>query len=262
MTGTRLFGALVALAVVAGSTGGCSSRPANDAPAVGGETTREAGSGGRLVASGLPTEPGYAWDIATYQGVEPLPASITVAGPWTLDAGDDWAVSTTTIAEPADVPEIDAFDEFDYVVTTEEDGATAYFPRRLTDEWMTQLGRIMVPSDGAANAEVYAEPLRFWPLDFEVGEEFLVTEGSTFRVDATVLAQGTAVVPAGTIDDAYLLRFEYTPVSEGGIEGTHYYILAPDVGFVALFSAAEGDEASGITALESCQVLLTLPEKR
>ncbi len=209
----------------------------------------------------LPSEPGYAWDTARYVGQDPIGVDLTVEGPWTLRAAEGWPVTTTEIVEPSAVPGIDAFDGFDYVLKASEGGIDHYYPRQVTDEWMLQLGKITV-SGADVTAEPYGDPLKFWPVDFEVGESFVVADGGSFRIDATVLAQSTAIVPAGEIDDAYLLRFEYTPLAEGAIEGTNYYILSPSVGVVALFHASEGDEASGFTALDSENVLVTLPEKR
>lgn len=209
----------------------------------------------------LPTEPGYAWDVARDESTEPIAVSMSVEGPWVFPSAEGWAVSTTTIADPADVPSLDRFDDYDFVVYAEEFGAGVYYPRRIADGWMLQLGRIDM-STGEPAAEAYDEPLKLWPVDFEVGESYEVLDGENFRVDATILAQNTATVPAGEIADAYLVRFDYTPKTEGAIEGTQYYILGPDVGFVAMFGVASGDESSGFTALEGTHVLATLPEKR
>lgn len=209
----------------------------------------------------LPTDPGYAWDVARDESMEPLAVSMSVEGPWVFPSAEGWTVSTTEIADPADVPSLDQFDDYDFVVFAEEFGAGVYYPRRIADGWMLQLGRIDMAT-GEAAAEAYDEPLKLWPVDFEVGESYLVLDGENFRVDATILAQNAVTVPAGEIDDAYLVRFDYTPKTEGAIEGTQYYILAPDVGFVAMFGVASGDESSGFTALEGTHVLATLPEKR
>jgi hypothetical protein len=210
-----------------------------------------------LTAATLPSEPGYAWDVARYLGTEPIPANLTVAGPWTLMAAEGWDVTTTQIVDPATVPGIDQFPDYGFVVRTQEFGDDAYFPRQMTDEWLQQLGRI--PLAGAP--EPYEQPLKLWPLNFKVGDTMTVTDGGSFKVVATVLAQNTVTVPAGEIPDAYLLRYDYTALAEGAIEGSQYYILAPKVGFVALFDVATGDEASGFTALNSASVLMTLPTK-
>jgi len=260
MTWKRTLALVLTTAVVLAGIGGCAPDPATPTTDSSVEDAPIADSGGRVIADTLPAAPGYSWDIATYTGPEPLPVQFGVAGPWTITASSDWPVRTTEIVDPADVPDIEAFGEFDFVLKAAEGPTEYYYPRQMTDEWMLQLGKVAATGD--AVAEPYSEPMRLWPLDFDIDDSFVVFEGTSFRIDATVLAKGTAVVPAGEIEDAYLLRFEYTPLTEGAIEGTHYYILAPDVGFVAQFSPASGDEATGFTALASAQVLMTLPEKR
>jgi hypothetical protein len=212
-------------------------------------------------AKTLPAEPGYAWDIAMYPGGGTIPVALTVAGPWTLEAGADWPLRTTEIIDPAGVDGLDAFTGYTYVVKAMEGDSTVYYPRQVTDEWMLQLGKITL-TGGEATAEPYDSAMKVWPVDFEVGDTFVVADGVSFRIDATVLAESSAIVPAGEIGNAYLLRYDYTPLAEGAIDGTQYYILSPDVGFVALFGVAEGDEAAGFTALDSLQVLVTMPEKR
>lgn len=247
---------LLLIAMLALSLVGCKANAPEEKPT--GETEQPPASAeGKLTAATLPSEPGYAWDVARYFG-EPIPVSLTVAGPWTLSAAEGWTVTTTQIVDPADVPELDTFPEYDFVVRTQEFGEDAYFPRQMTDEWLEQLGRIPI----AGGAEAYENPLKLWPLNFSVGDTFVVAEGGSFKVDATVLAQNTVTVPAGEIPDAYLLRYDYTPLAEGAIEGTQYYILAPEVGFVALFSVAAGDEQTGFTALDSVSLLMTMPQKR
>ncbi len=216
---------------------------------------------GQLSAGDLPSEPGHTWDVGWYLGVEPLPVEMSVNGPWIFPAAADWQISTNEIVEPEAVPEIEVFSGYDFIVRTEEFGEEVYHPRRMTGEWMLQLGRISVSGDTAV-AEPYAEPLRLWPLSFDVGDTFMVLAGENFRVDAEVVAQSTAVVPAGEIEDTYLVRFVYTPITEGSIDGTNYHLLAPGVGLVGMFSVASGDEASGFTALDAASVLITLPERR
>jgi hypothetical protein len=195
-----------------------------------------------------------------YPGGGTIPVSMSVAGPWTFEVGADWPVSTTEIVDPADVPEIGSFTGYDFVVKASDAINTYYYPRQVTSEWMLQLGKITVTGD-AATAEPYTNPLRFWPVDFAVGETFVVSDTGSFGINATVLAENSVTTPAGTIDDAYLVRFDYTPLAEGAMEGSQYYVLSPEVGFVALFSVAAGDETSGFTALDSAQVLVTMPEK-
>lgn len=221
----------------------------------------EAASGETATLGELPVEPGYAWEMARYDGVEPLPVQMTVEGPWVLPSAEGWTVTTTQIVDPADVPGIDRFSDVDFVVSSEDFGEQAYYPRRIADGWMLQLGRVGSADEGS-DAGPYEEPLKLWPVEFAVGDTLVVLEGENFRVDATVLAQGTVTVPAGEIDDAFLVRFDYTPITEGAIEGTQYYVLAPGIGPVAMFSVAAGDEASGFTAIDAASVLVSMPQPR
>ncbi|MHB8761010.1 MAG: hypothetical protein ACYC6J_01250 [Coriobacteriia bacterium] len=254
----RLTLALLVVALLLGV--GC-VRPGTPEGGPDGSDTGKPAVEGQLSAGDLPSEPGYAWDVGWYLDVEPLPVEMSVNGPWTFPSAVDWQVGTNEIVELEAVPEIEIFSGYDFVVRTEEFGEETYHPRQMTDEWMLQLGRISVSGDTVV-AEPYAEPLRLWPLGFDVGDTFMVLEGENFRVDAKVVAQNRAVVPAGEIEDTYLVRFVYTPITEGSIEGTNYYLLAPGVGFVGMFSVAAGDEASGFTALDAASVLITLPERR
>lgn len=261
MVARRILVTVTAAALVAGMLGGCSDETAPDTePGTGGTSSAPAEPAGEWAAT-LPTEPGYAWEVATYTGGETIPVALTVAGPWTLEAGDDWPLATTEIVDPSEVDGLDAFTDYTYVVKTMEGASEVYFPRQVTDEWLLQLGKI-TPAGDEPTVEPYANPLRFWPVDFEVGETFVVSDTGSFGIDATVLAKNSATVPAGPIDETYLVRFDYIPLAEGALEGTFYYLLSPEVGFVALFSVAEGDEAAGFTALDSLQVLAAMPEKR
>lgn len=261
MAPKRFWTVLLVVALLSATLGGCADDAEPESGDTGGETSAEPAEPAGEWAKTLPMEPGYAWDIAMYPGGEALPVSLPVAGPWTLEVGADWPVSTTEIVDPAEVDGIDAFSDFDYVVKASDATATYYYPRRVTEEWMLQLGKITLIGD-QATVEPYTNPLRFWPVDFEVGDTFVVSDTGSFGINATVLARNSVTTPAGTIDEAYLVRFDYTPLAEGALEGTQYYILSPQVGFVALFSVAAGDETSGFTALDSLQVLVTMPEKR
>jgi hypothetical protein len=253
-------GTVTALAAVLALVAGCSAEPANDAA----PTTDSAPAPEQsepITLGDLPVDPGVAWDVAQYDGMDPIPVDLQVAGPWVMPDPTGWPVATARIVDPAGVQGIEQIGEYDFVVRTEDFGIETFYPRAIRDGWMLQLGRVDSAS-GTPMAEAYAEPLRLWPVTFEVGDEFVVLEGENFRVDATVLAQSTVTVPAGEIGGAYLVRYMYTPLTAGAIEGTNYQILAPDIGFVAAFSAAEGDEAAGFTAIETAQVLVSLPEQR
>lgn len=255
---SKRFGSLVAVlmlfALVACTDAGTDS-PLSD------EGTPPAQDTEQVTLGDLPTEAGYAWDMARYEGVDPLQVSMPAGGPWVFPSAEGWTVTTTEIVEAESVPQIDQFSEYDFVVRSEDFGEEAYYPRRIADGWLLQLGRIG-NTGGAVMAEPYEEPLKLWPVEFAVGDTLVVLEGENFRVDATIVAQNTVTVPAGEIDDAYLVRFDYTPITEGAIEGTQYYILAPDVGVVAMFGIVTGDEETGFTALDGVSVLVTLPEKR
>lgn len=260
MSVRRSLALLVSLVLI-GALAACADEPAQDRGEGDGSAVVDEDVAAGEWAQTLPMEPGYAWDVATYPGGEAIPVQLTVAGPWTLAAGGDWPVTATEIVDPADVAGLEEFPGYDFVVKSVEGAAEYYYPRQVTDEWMLQLGKITVQGE-QVTVEPYEAPLRFWPVDFEVGETFVVSDTGSFGINATVLAHNAVTTPAGTIDDAYLVRFDYTALAEGAMEGTHYYILAPDVGFVALFSVAAGDEGTGFTALDSLQVLVTMPAKR
>lgn len=261
MVAKRLWAILLSTALVAAMLGGCTDDAEPESGGTTGDTSAESVEPAGEWAKTLPMEPGYAWDIAMYPGGDTLPVSLPVAGPWAFETGADWPVSTTEIVDPAEVDGIESFSDYDYVVKASDATATYFYPRRVTEEWMLQLGKITLTGD-QATVEPYENPLKFWPVDFEVGETFVVSDTGSFGINATVLAQNAVTTPAGTIDEAYLVRFDYTPLAEGALEGTQYYMLSPEVGFVALFSVAAGDESSGFTALDSLQVLVTMPEKR
>lgn len=235
-----------------GTSGTTTNKPAEKPPADGTKLTRDT----------LPTQVGYAWETARMPGTGTVAVDLTVAGPWTLPApGTDWTVTRSEIVDPATVPDISSFSGYDFVVKTVEDGTEYFYPRQLTDEWMQQLGKITV-TNGQATAEPYEKPLRFWPVNFTVGQSFVVSDEGSFKIDAKVLAKNSVTLPFTDIPDAYLVRFDYTPLAEGAIEGSNYYLLAPNVGFVALFHAAQGDEQTGFTSLDSLEVLVSLPEKQ
>lgn len=256
IVGTRLI-AVGLIALLLG-VAGC-AKPASEKP--GTTTAPKPSPNGKITKDSLPSEPGYSWDTAQYQGADPLPVSMQVAGPWTLTVGSDWPVTTSTIVDPQTVPGIGQFADYTFVVGSQEFGEQVYYPRQMTDTWMQQLGKIAAATT-PPTVDVYRNPLKLWPLNFAVGDKFTLAEGGSFGVNATVLAQNTVTVPAGTIEDAYLLRYDYTPLAEGAVSGSNYYILAPEVGVVAVFGVASGDEATGFTALDSANVLVRLPEKR
>lgn len=250
-----VLGAAALLLAAVGCADAEPDTPAEEEPA-------PVASGETATLGTLPVEPGLEWEMARYEGTEPLSVTMPSAGPWVFPSAEGWTRTTTQIVDPADVPGIEQFSEYDFVVRTNDFGDDAYYVRSIADGWMLQLGRVAADDAGTPSAEPYEEPLKLWPVDFEVGEDLVVLEGENFRVDATIVAQSSVTVPAGVFDDAYLVRFTYTPLTEGAIEGAQYYILAPDAGVVAVFGVSSGDEASGFTALEGASVLVTMPEKR
>lgn len=218
------------------------------------------GLGAKITPEGLPTAVGTEWTTAHYGGQTPAPLALEVEGPWTIEAKDDWPVTTDVIVDPATVPGIDKFSDYDHVVRGKtDDSADMYYVRKKTDEWLLQLGEIQV-MNGVANPQPSEQPVKFWPMNFSVGDEYVVDDNADFRIVATILAQNTANVPAGKVEDAYLVRFTYSP-AQGGAASTYYYILAPKVGFVALLHFSAGSEAEGFTAADQIDVLATLPAK-
>jgi len=265
MRRTRILATVALFIALAAGASACS--PAADEPAgaptgsgapPSAETTA---SGAKITPGDLPTEPGTSWTVAHYQGQSPTPLPFTVAGPWTITAGPDWRTTTDTIVDPATVPGIDAFSGYDHVVKGASNGGDIYYVRQMTDEWMLQLGEIQVRS-GVASPQPSPEPVNFWPMNFAVGDVDIVSETDEYKLESVVLAQNTATVPAGTIEDAYLLRFTYTSKKPGVQPTVFYYLLAPKVGFVALLRFGEGTEATGFTSAFQIDVLATPPVKR
>ncbi len=211
-----------------------------------------------LTAETLPTSVGTSWEVASFDTESPI--MMTAEGPWTFEVGSGWRVDEHLIVDPAEVPGLDAFENVTFVVKNVDEGATYFYPRTVTDDWLLHLGRIEVKGD-----EVEAEPLEapsnFWPLGLDVGRQYLVQDEGAFRIDATVIARNTATTPAGVIEDTCLVRFVYTPRAEGAEGGTYYYMFAPDVGFVALIHPSAGSEQVGFTAADSISVITRLPSE-
>jgi len=260
---TRILAAAALAIALAASMSACGpAEPASTPGGSGGSPSAEAtATSGKVTPAELPTEPGTTWSVAHYQGEFPTPLAFTVAGPWTITAGADWRTTTDTIVDPATVPGIGEFSGYDHVVKGALDGGDIYYVRRMTDEWMQQLGQIQV-RNGVPTPEPSDEPVNFWPMNFAVGDVDIVSETDEYKLESAVLAQNTATVPAGTIEDAYLLRFTYTSKKPGVAPTVFHYLLAPKVGFVALLRFAEGTEAAGFTTAFQIDVLTTLPERR
>ncbi len=250
--------AVLAIAVsLAASISGCSSSPDQVS---GGSTPAQnsEGSAQTLTKATLPTEVGTKWTSARSDGAD-IPIDLKVSGPWTLTAGDGWSESPSEIVDAATVPGIEKFEDVTYVVkASSADGPTYYYPRRVTDEWVQGLGRITVQGDAVTPEP--AEVSNFWPLDLEVGKEYQVADTKEFKTVATVLARNSATVPAGTIENVYLVRFRSTLTTSGTILD-NYYLLAANVGNVAWLSELTGSEEAGFSAAKNIVLLTSLPTK-
>ncbi len=250
---------LVIAALLSVSLAGCSRQEAPDA---GTTTTPGAAAGGAsaetLSTETLPTEVGLTWKTVRHDGTD-VPIEFTVAGPWTLTAGEDWSESSSEIVDPASVPGIEKFSDVTYVVkSSSADGPDYYYPRRVTDEWVQGLGRIVVQGD-AVTPEV-GEVSNFWPLNLEVGKEYQVSDTDQFKTIATVLARNTATVPAGTIENTYLVRFRSTLATSGKVID-NYYLMAGDVGLVGWLSDLTGSEDASFTSAKNIVLLASRPAK-
>lgn len=219
-----------------------------------------AGSATTLTKDSIPTEVGYSWDIASYTGAEPLKVDLSAEGPWVFPEATDWPVATTTIVDPAETPYIERFTDVTFVARQSSNGIDTYYPRRVSDSWVYELGKVTADAEEATSSVAF-EPVKAYPLGFEVGDEISVSENEILVVTAKVLAMNAVTVPAGTIDNAYLVRFDYTQIHGGDTTVSTYYILAPKVGVVARFSVETGDEAGGFTALKQASVLASMPAK-
>lgn len=218
------------------------------------------GASDTLTKGSIPTKVGYHWDIASFAGAEPLAVELDAKGPWVFPDATDWPVATTTIVDAKDVPYIERFANVTFVAKQSSDGRDTYYPRRASDSWVYELGKITADTEEATST-VFSEPVKAYPLGFKVGDVLDVSENEVLVVTATVVAQNSVTVPAGTIEGAYLVRFDYTQIHGGDTTYSIYYILAPEQGVVARFSVEAGDEASGITSLKQLSVLASMPAK-
>lgn len=252
---TRPLAALAVAIAITALLVGCSGSPTSGTSGEG-----EAQDDPTLSASTLPTEVGTKWTTTRSDGTD-IPIEFTVAGPWTLEAGDGWSETPSEIVDPATVPGIEKFDDVDFVIKNpapEGGGPVYYYPRRLTDEWVQGLGRIMMQGDAVTPEP--SEVSNFWPLDLEVGKEYQVADTDEYESVATVLARNTATVPAGTIADSYLVRFRATLKTDGKVID-NYYLFAGDVGMVAWLSELTGSEEAGFTSSKNLVLLSSLPAK-
>lgn len=224
-----------------------------------GATRDEVATAPTLTKATLPTEVGTTWTVVRYDE-DDTPLELTVDGPWSVEPGPDWRTESYEIVEPKDVPGIDEFSDYTYVqMNTSEDFGTYYYPRQVTDDWVFGLGRIHVDGDEVVTEP--SEPGRFWPLQLEVGQTYQIYEAAERNTVATVLARNTAETPAGTIENAYLVRFRTETTSGSETPDDLYYLFAPNVGMVAYFGDLTGDEENGFTAADSIVVLSSMPAK-
>lgn len=253
----RRVASLVIAVCLSASLTGCSGAPD---PTGDGDTSSKAGTetATTLSKSTLPTEVGTKWTTVRSDGSD-IPIDFQIAGPWTLGAGADWSESESEIVDPTSVPGIEKFEDVTYVTKSAAAGnPDYYYPRRVTDEWVQGLGRIVVEGDAVTPEP--AEVSNFWPLDLEVGKEYQVSDTDEFKSVATVLSRNSATVPAGTIENVYLVRFRYTLATSGDVLDS-YYLFAGDAGMVAWLSELTGSEEEGFTAAKNVSLLASLPTK-
>lgn len=239
--------------LLAASLAGCGV--ANETKSAQGDS---AGAAPPLTQDNLPTKVGLKW-TTTGSSEGPTKIDMKVDGPWSFSDEPGWDVDNFEIVDPMTVPGIDKFSDVTFVTkSTNPDSPDYYYPRGVTDEWVDHLGRIEV--DGkTVKAEPKNPPQHFWPLNFEVGQTYEVSDTEASTIRATVLARNTLTVPAGKIDNAYLVRFEYASKTDGK-KSTYYYLFAPNVGFCALIHPSAGSEESGFTEAKSVDLLATMPK--
>jgi len=248
---------VLTLAAVLLALAGCTSAP----PTSSGDDTATpavAAAAPTLTKETLPTAIGTTWAVVHSDAETPI--DLKVEGPWKFTAGDGWRTDQHELVDPKTVPGIEKFSDVTFVDKVVGDPETMYYVRRVSDQWVDHLGKITVEGD-AVKPEPVDSPQHFWPLDFKVGESYDVGDTGDYTIKATVLSRNVADVPAGRIDNAYLVRFEYTPKSAEGKASTYYYMFAPDVGFVALIHPGAGDESTGFTSAEQLDVISVLPSK-
>jgi len=240
--------------LVAAGLAGCGTAASDTKP----EPAATAAEATTLTMDNLPTKIGTKW-TTTRSPDGAVKIDMKVDGPWSFSDGDNWDVDNYEIVDPATVPGIEKFAGVTFVTKlTNPDSPDYYYPRTVTDEWVDHLGRIEVDGD-TVKAEPKNPPQHFWPLNFEVGQTYEVGDTDASTITAKVLARNTLTVPAGIIENAHLVRFDYTSKTDGA-KSTYYYLFAPDVGWVALIHPSAGSEETGFTEAKSVDLLATLPK--
>lgn len=254
------FTAVVALALLAVS--GCSAGTPSPSGTTADESNGAAASAtaepATLTRETLPMEVGTTWSTVSLPEGEVASLDLTVEGPWNLTAAPEWDKETHEIVDPGAVPGVEDFADVTFVTRLDADGQVHYYPRTVSEDWVDHLGRIVVDGE-SVSSEPLATPQHFWPLNLEVGRTYDVGTNESFAIEAEVLSRGTATVPAGTVENTYLVRFVYTPLAEEDDTWTYYYMFAPHVGVVALLKPSRGSEADGFTEFDSVDLLASLP---
>lgn len=252
---TRVLALVVIATLLCLTLGACASEQGDTG---GGSSPSGTSDADTLTRDTLPTEVGTTWTMVRTD--EPgTPLTLDVEGPWEFTADADWSTNSYEIVDPASVPGLDGFEGYTYISAVRgDDGPDYYYPRQVTDDWVMGLGRITV--DGDSVTPEPREPIRFWPLQLEVGEVYEVEDTAEQTTEAEVLARNTAVLPAGTIENAYLVRFRTAKAA--GETTEYYYLFAPNVGMTAYFSKLEGSEADGFTSAGTIVLLGSMPVER
>jgi hypothetical protein len=257
---TRRVLVVATVAIAALALTACGKSGSSGGKSTGGTSSTASGTPtATLTKDTLPIAVGTSWTIVHYEG-NGLPIDMKVAGPWKIAPGGPSRTDAHEIVDPKTVPGIEKFTGVTFVDKGPFEGATVYYPRRVTDKWVDHLGTITVRGD-MVEPKPLATPSHFWPLAFQVGDTYAVSESASGKIEAKVLARNTAEVPAGEIENTCLVRFTYTR-NDGGEPTVYYYMFAPNVGFVALIHPSAGSESAGYTAAKQIDVLGTLPAKR
>lgn len=237
---------------------GCSPRPTAPPTLPGGKAQTNAFNAPTLTKDTLPIKVGTKWTVIRNDD-DGMPVSLPIQGPWEFTAGEGWHTEDYELVDPSTVPGIGDFKDYTFVLrVTSPVVDTYYYPRQVTDDWVMAMGQIKESAEGA-KTEPY-EPVKFWPLGFQVGQTYTVQEHEAFIQTAEVLARNTATVPAGTIEDSYLVHFRVA-YKDGRVPFDNYYLFAPNVGIVAYFgNPTGGDEKTGFTKADSIILLSAMPE--
>lgn len=256
---TARLAAIVGSLAIALTLAACSGQAATqDVPA---EPTATAAVPAAAVLSSVtpPAGIGTRWTTLRAPGGS-TPISFSVSGPWKFGAGKGWRTSACEIVDPKTVPSAERFKDATLAVRSRGRAGTDYVLYRVGATWWDHLGTVRVRG-AKVSPDPLPQPQHFIPLVFEIGKTYSVEESSAYTMSTTVLAKSTADLPAGKIEDAYLMRFVYAPTDGNTAPTVYYYIFASDKGCVAVIRPTAGDEASGFTAAGLVDVLATMPSR-